>query len=93
MASQGEGSTMLAIDVGGTKIAYGLVQSDGTVSNDGVVYAIGARKNTSIAVRCGGRGDVTDTHVLWRVSKGSNVSSPVYIDGYLYWFHEKNEEI
>jgi hypothetical protein len=61
------------------------------VSNDGVVYAIGARKNTSMAVRCGGRGDVTDSHVLWKVGEGSIVSSPVYIDGYLYWFHEKNE--
>lgn len=60
------------------------------VSNDGVVYATGARKNTTMAVRAGGRGDVTDTHILWSVRKGSNVSSPVYLGGYLYWFHEKN---
>jgi outer membrane protein assembly factor BamB len=58
------------------------------ISHDGVVYAIGGRKNTAIAVRTGGRGDVNDTHVLWRTGKGSNVSSPVYVDGYLYWFHE-----
>ncbi len=58
------------------------------VSNDGVVYAIGGRKNTAIAVRAGGRGDVTDSHVLWRVGKGNNVSSPVYHDEHLYWFHE-----
>jgi outer membrane protein assembly factor BamB len=58
------------------------------ISHDGVVFAIGGRKNTAIAVRAGGRGDVTDSHVLWRVSKGSNVSSPVYVDGHIYWLHE-----
>jgi outer membrane protein assembly factor BamB len=59
------------------------------IAHDGIVYAIGGRKNTAIAVRAGGKGDVTDTHELWRVNKGSNVSSPVYHDGRLYWMHEK----
>jgi outer membrane protein assembly factor BamB len=54
------------------------------VSHDGVVYAIGGG-NTSLAVRAGGRGDVTETHVVWREKKGSNVGSPVYHDGHLYW--------
>jgi outer membrane protein assembly factor BamB len=58
------------------------------VAHDGVVFAIGGRKNTAIAVRAGGRGDVTSTHVIWRVGKGNNVTSPVYLDGHLYWFHE-----
>jgi outer membrane protein assembly factor BamB len=58
------------------------------IAHDGVVYTIGGRKNTAIAVRAGGRGDVTGTHVLWTTGKGSNVSSPVYLDGHLYWFHE-----
>ena len=58
------------------------------VANGDVVYAIGGRKNTAIAVRAGGRGDVTGTHGLWTAGKGSNVSSPVYLDGRLYWFHE-----
>lgn len=58
------------------------------IVNGDVVYAIGGRKNTAIAVRAGGRGDVTDTHILWTADKGSNVSSPVYLDGRLYWFHE-----
>lgn len=53
-----------------------------------VVYAVGGRKNTAIAVRGGGRGDVSESHVLWTTGKGSNVSSPVYLDGRLYWFHE-----
>lgn len=59
------------------------------VAHDGVVYAIGGRKNTAVAVKAGGRGDVSETHILWTVGKGSNVSSPAYHDGRLYWVHER----
>ena len=58
------------------------------VDHDGVVYAIGGGR-TSLAVRAGGHGDVTKTHVLWRVNKGSNVPSPIYADGHLFWASEK----
>jgi hypothetical protein len=58
------------------------------VAHDGVIYAIGGG-NTALAVRAGGRGDVTKTQTLWRVKKGSNVSSPIYDDGRLYWASEK----
>ena len=54
------------------------------VAHAGVVYAIGGG-STSLAVKAGGTGDVTKTRVLWRVNKGSNVGSPVYHDGHLYW--------
>jgi outer membrane protein assembly factor BamB len=59
------------------------------IAHDGVVYAIGGRKNTAVAVRAGGRGDVSETHLLWTVGKGSNVASPAYHDGRLYWVHER----
>ena len=59
------------------------------VAHQGVVYAIGGRKNTALAVRTGGRGEVTDSHRLWITDKGSNVCSPVYHDGHLYWIHER----
>ncbi len=58
------------------------------ITHDGVVYTIGGRKNTAIAVRAGGRGNVNETHLLWTTKKGSNVSSPVLLDGHLYWSHE-----
>ncbi len=58
------------------------------IAQGDVIYAIGARKGTAVAVKAGGRGDVTETHRLWKIAKGSNVSSPVYHDGYLYWAHE-----
>jgi outer membrane protein assembly factor BamB len=54
------------------------------VAHDGVVYAIGGG-HTSVAVKAGGRGDVTKTHTLWRKGLGSNVSSPIYDNGRLYW--------
>jgi outer membrane protein assembly factor BamB len=57
------------------------------VVHDGIVYAIGGG-GTSLAVKAGGRGDVTETHVLWRAKKGPNASSPVYHDGHLYWTSE-----
>jgi outer membrane protein assembly factor BamB len=58
------------------------------LAHDGVVYAIGGRKNTCIAVRAGGQGDVSQSHKIWEIGKGSNVSSPVYFDGHLYWASE-----
>ncbi len=58
------------------------------IAHGNVLYAVGARKGTAVAVMAGGRGDVTETHRLWKIDKGSNVSSPVYHDGYLYWAHE-----
>lgn len=54
------------------------------VADRGVVYAIGGG-STSLAVRAGGSGDVTESHGLWRANKGSNVGSPVYHNGHLYW--------
>jgi len=54
------------------------------VAHDGIVYAIG-RERVAVAVRAGGRGDVTATHRLWIANKGSNTPSPVYHDGYLYF--------
>jgi outer membrane protein assembly factor BamB len=58
------------------------------VVHDGVLFASGARASQMLAIRSGGTGDVTDSHKLWSVAKGSNVSSPVYRDGYLYWAKE-----
>jgi outer membrane protein assembly factor BamB len=55
------------------------------VAADGVVYCIGGRSAQCLAVRAGGKGDVTATHKLWEADAGSNVSSPVVHDGHLYW--------
>lgn len=60
------------------------------VAAEGIVYALGGRSGVAaLAVRAGGRGDVTSSHRLWTSNKGSNVTSPVYLNGHLYWMHEK----
>jgi len=59
------------------------------VAHKGVAYIIGGG-STSLAVKVGGRGDVTKTHGVWRLNKGSNVSSPIYHEGHLYWAHDSN---
>lgn len=69
-----------------TDIPWYMVPS--LVAHDGVVYAIGGRPGGGLAVKLGGRGDVTSTHRLWTSRKGGNVSSPVYHEGRLYWMHD-----
>lgn len=59
------------------------------VVHNGIVYAIGGRSSRTVAVRSGGQGDVTESRKTWDIGKGSNVSSPVYHDGHLYWANEK----
>lgn len=56
----------------------------------GVVYCIGGRSGGALAVRAGGRGDVTDSHRVWTGAKGSNVSSPVLSGGHLFWANDNN---
>jgi outer membrane protein assembly factor BamB len=70
-----------------TDIGWYMVPS--IVAHEGIVYCIGGRGGGgSLAVRIGGRGDVTRTHRLWKIAKGSNVPSPIYHDGHLYWAND-----
>jgi hypothetical protein len=72
-----------------TDIGWYMVPS--LVAADGIVYCIGGRgTGGALAVRCGGRGDVTASHRLWTLKKGSNVSSPILHDGHLYWAQEND---
>ena len=58
------------------------------IANNGTIYCIGGRSGNSLAIKAGGRGNVTRSHRLWTLNKGSNVSSPIYEKGKLYWMHE-----
>ncbi len=69
-----------------TGIGWYMVPS--LVQHQGVVYCVGGRTGGALAVRAGGRGDVTQSHRLWALNKGSNVPSPVLHEGHLYWLHE-----
>lgn len=59
------------------------------VASRGTVWMLGGRSGVAaVAVRAGGRGDVTKTHRLWTGKSGSNVTSPIIHEGHLYWMHE-----
>ncbi len=60
------------------------------ISQDEIVYVIGGRRSRAIAVRAGGRGDVTESHKLWEAQAGANVSSPVIHGDHLYWVSDRN---
>jgi outer membrane protein assembly factor BamB len=50
---------------------------------DGMIYVFGKR-GPVIALRPGGRGDVTRSHVVWRMEKGTDVPTPVTDGGLIY---------
>ena len=103
LVTTAEGGTELVVSSQGQLLAYDpatgeqLWNCDGiadyvcpsVIADQGIVYAIGGRDKPGLAVRAGGRGDVTASRTLWRIPRGSNVSSPVFHDGYVYWVHEK----
>ncbi len=71
-----------------TDIGWYMVPS--VIAHEGVVYSFGGRSGVaSLAIRTGGNGDVTSSHRIWTSLKGTNVSSPVYHQGHLYWMHEQ----
>jgi len=49
-------------------------------------YRSAPGRNVLVAIRAGGRGDITDTHVLWERTKGlPYVASPLLYGGRLYY--------
>lgn len=56
------------------------------IADGPVAYLINSRfAALLLAIRTGGRGDVTDSHVQWTLPKWTTrVSTPVYYDGHLY---------
>jgi outer membrane protein assembly factor BamB len=66
---------------------FGGYMCPSAVTHKGVVYVVrtGSKAGGALAIKAGGRGDVTDSHVLWRAKGSSLVSSPVYYEGRLYW--------
>lgn len=60
------------------------------VFQDGIIYlSRGYRNSDYMAIRPGGRGDVTASHVVWQASSGASyVPSILYYDGLLYMTNE-----
>jgi outer membrane protein assembly factor BamB len=60
------------------------------IAGDGVIFALGNYPNRAMAIRTGGRGNVTDSHKLWEIKHGSAICTPVLHQGHLYWTDEDN---
>jgi hypothetical protein len=59
--------------------------SPSVVAAEGIVYATGGYpRQGTIAVRAGGKGDVTQTNVLWSSQNASYVPSPLVRHGHLF---------
>jgi len=60
----------------------------------GLVFCASGRAGPTLAIRPGGRGNVTDTHVAWKTTRGSPfVPSPVVYGLYLYTLNDMSNII
>lgn len=55
------------------------------VEHDGVVYVVEGRSGGSAAVKVGGKGDVSESNVLWTGRDRGRISTPIYFQDRLYW--------
>ena len=70
-----------------TDITWYMVPS--VVAENDIVGCLGGRSGiASLAIKLGGKGEVTASHRLWTTTKGSNVPSPILHDGHLYWIND-----
>jgi outer membrane protein assembly factor BamB len=59
------------------------------VVGEGLIFATSGRAGPTLAIRPGGAGDVTSTHVAWTASKGSPfIPSPLLHNGVLYMVND-----
>lgn len=54
------------------------------VSADGVVYGIEGRSGGAVAVKAGGKGDVSGSQVVWRERHSGRFSTPIVHNGRIY---------
>ncbi len=65
------------------------------VASEGIVIAPYARGSSLTAIKLGGKGDVTKTHVLWQHTNegsGADVPTPIAKDGKVYIFHDGRDK-
>lgn len=54
------------------------------VAQDGVIFLAGGKEGTALAIRAGGKGDVTYSHRVWKCKESPEYASPVWHDGRLF---------
>jgi outer membrane protein assembly factor BamB len=55
------------------------------IVDNGIIYAMADRGGGSLAVRAGGKDDVSKSNIAWTGANGSRIPTPVLWDGRLYW--------
>lgn len=56
----------------------------------GIIYSFGGyRASGSIAVKAGGKNDVSDSHVIWTNRSSSYVATPLLHNGRFYWIDDR----
>ncbi len=64
--------------------------SPSVVVDGSKLYVFGGyRSSGSLAIQAGGKGDVTDSHVLWTSSNSSYVATPVLVNRALHWIDDR----
>jgi outer membrane protein assembly factor BamB len=59
------------------------------VVGGGLIFSTTGRNGPTMAIRPGGQGDITATHVFWQTPRGgSHVPSPAYHDGRLFLIND-----
>ena len=61
----------------------GAVSTSPMVDGD-VVIVMGGRSNTAVAIRRGGKGDVTESNTVWTSKSVGRIATPVLYDGHIY---------
>ena len=61
------------------------VSTSPVVSND-VVYAMGGRSSTAVAIKLGGKSDVTESHTVWEGKATGRIVSPIAIGDHIFGF-------
>jgi outer membrane protein assembly factor BamB len=67
-----------------------LVYTTPVTTGDGIVVVLSGYGGPAVAVKAGGKGDVTKTHRLWQQTKGitQRIGSPVIVGEYCYLLNE-----
>jgi outer membrane protein assembly factor BamB len=52
---------------------------------NGVVFAMGGRQGSAVAIRCGGNGDVSESNTVWEMPLRAGIGTPLVHNGKMYW--------
>jgi outer membrane protein assembly factor BamB len=55
------------------------------VTDGSTLFAMSERGGGSVAIKAGGKGDVSATNTLWTGANGSRIATPILWEGRLYW--------